>query len=72
MPEQELLTTYLRQAITRVPDTRSHKTSYARANEIEFEKYLPVVGINPEFIDQSKQYTSNAYASQIKFALDRS
>ncbi|WP_210375927.1 lysine--tRNA ligase [Borreliella burgdorferi] len=70
MPEQELLTTYLRQAITRVPDTRSHKTSYARANEIEFEKYLPIVGINPEFIDQSKQYTSNAYASQIKFALD--
>ncbi|WNZ66855.1 lysine--tRNA ligase, partial [Borreliella garinii] len=70
MPEQELLTTYLRQAITRVPDTRGHKTSYARANEIEFEKYLPIVGINPEFIDQSKKYTNSTYASQIKFALN--
>ncbi|AHH08628.1 lysine--tRNA ligase [Borrelia anserina] len=70
MPDQELLTTYLRQAITRVPDTKANLSSYARANEIEFEKYLPIVGIKPEFIDQSLKYMSSDYSSQIKFALD--
>ncbi|WP_024653389.1 lysine--tRNA ligase [Borrelia persica] len=70
MPNQELLTTYLRQAITRVPDTKTNKSSYARANEVEFEQYLPHVGINPEFINQSLKYMSSDYANQIKFALD--
>ncbi|QMU99411.1 lysine--tRNA ligase [Borrelia sp. A-FGy1] len=70
MPNQELLTTYLRQAITRVPDTKTNESSYAKANEVEFANYLPIVGINPEFIDQSLKYMSSDYSSQIKLALD--
>ncbi|WKC58199.1 lysine--tRNA ligase [Borrelia sp. P9F1] len=70
MPNQELLASYLRQAITRVPDTKTDESSYAKANEVEFARYLPVLGINPEFIDQSLRYMSSNYSSQIKFALD--
>ncbi|BCR22069.1 lysine--tRNA ligase [Borrelia sp. HM] len=70
MPDQKLLNSYLRQAITRVPDTKTNKSSYAKANEIEFEKYLPNVGIEPEFINQSLKYMSSDYSNQIKFALD--
>ncbi|UGQ17436.1 lysine--tRNA ligase [Borrelia sp. RT1S] len=70
MPNQELLASYLRQAITRVPDTKTNESSYAKANEVEFARYLPLVGINPEFIDQSLRYMSSSYSDQIKFALD--
>ena len=51
MPQPEVLETYLRYPITLVPDTSEAKAeSYARKNEMDVEKELPIVGINPEYI----------------------
>ena len=70
MPQQERLTQYLRQSITRVPDVKGSAASYAEANEKELELALPKVGIEPEYIYQAKQYQTSAYANQIRKALE--
>ncbi len=70
MPEQELLATYLRQPITLVPDTTGRTQNYARANELEVEQTLPLVGIFPEYIYQAERYRSSTYAAQIRHALE--
>jgi lysyl-tRNA synthetase, class I len=70
MPKQDMLKTYLRQPITLIPDPFGTEESYARHNELEFEKELPRVDIKPEFIEQAKQNQNSVYAKEIKLALE--
>ncbi len=69
MPQKELLSRYLRQSITRVPDVFGQAESYAAANEKELESVLPKVGIRPEYIYQAKKYQASEYAAGIRRAL---
>ncbi len=71
MPNQELLTEYLRKPITLVPDTKGDCKSYAEANEKELEAILPVVGVVPEYIYQAERYRSSKYAEGIRTALEK-
>lgn len=69
MPKQEVLEKYLRFPITMVPDPFEKEDSYARHHEVEVERILPAVGINPEFLYQSKRYRASTYAEGMKTAL---
>jgi len=70
MPEQELLQGFLRMPITDTPDTFECKhSSFAEHNEKQLEKYLSVLGIEPEFIQQSVKYKNCDYAEEIDFCL---
>src|SRR3990167_8445992 len=71
MPKQDLLNKYLRKPIVDTPDPFDCHKSYAEHHEKEFEKSLPVVGIKPEFIYQSKKYRNCDYAENIKTALQK-
>ena len=71
MPQQEMLTKHLRYPIVDVPDPFGKDESYARHNEVEVEKMLPLVGINPEFLYQAKKYRACEYADQIKFSMQK-
>ncbi|NIZ18512.1 lysine--tRNA ligase [Entomospira culicis] len=69
MPKQELLAQYLRKPIDAVPDVYGKEESYARANEVYVEELLPLVGINPTYLYQSKKYRAHHYAEQMRIAL---
>src|SRR5688500_5892758 len=56
LPNQEMLAKELRQPIVRVPDAYGKEESYARANEVMFERELEKIGIAPEYIYQAKAY----------------
>lgn len=71
LPSQEMLNQNLRRPINRVPDPYGEDASYARQNEIRFEKALARIGIDVEYIYQSEQYAQGAYAEQIRTALER-
>lgn len=71
MPKQEELTKLLRKPIVDVPDPFEKEESYARHNEVLIEKYLPIVGVNPEFIYQAKKYRNCEYAEEIKTAMQK-
>ncbi|MFC1728089.1 lysine--tRNA ligase [Nanoarchaeota archaeon] len=70
MPKQEELKKYLRMPIIETPDVYGCHDSYAEHNESEVEEDIPKVGINPEFIYQSKKYRKGDYADEIKFCLE--
>lgn len=70
MPQQNLLSGYLRHAIDRVPDVFGEEESYAAYNEKKLERVLPLLGIEPEYIYQSQKYRQSCYAEGIKTALD--
>ena len=70
MPNQEMLAGYLRQPITLTPDPHKTEDSYARRNEKEIEKLLPIVGIHPEYIYQAERYRAATYAEGIRKALE--
>lgn len=70
MPNQDVLETFLRKPITDVPDPNGKAESYARANEIDVEKTLHLVGIDPEYIYQAQRYKKSAYAEGIRKALE--
>lgn len=70
MPQPELLETYLRKPITLVPDTTGKADNYARANELDVENILPVVGVKPEYLYQAERYRSGLYAEGMKKALE--
>ena len=70
MPKQDLLSKYLRKPITDTPDTFGCHKSYAEHNEKEVEDVLPLVGISPEFIYQSRKYRNCEYKDEIKFVLN--
>jgi lysyl-tRNA synthetase, class I len=71
MPNQEMLTKYLRYPIVDIPDPFEKEESYARHNEVEVEKFLPLVGINPEFLYQAKKYIACEYAEEIKTSMQK-
>ena len=70
MPNKENLENYLRFPITMVPDPWGKTESYARANEIELEELLPVVGVFPQYIYQAEKYKNSDYAKGIRTALE--
>jgi len=70
MPRQEMLQGYLRQPITLTPDPFGEQESYARHNEREIERLLPLVGIFPQYIYQARAYQDSRYAEQMKKALE--
>ncbi|MGL4981623.1 MAG: lysine--tRNA ligase, partial [Treponemataceae bacterium] len=71
MPNAEQLEQYLRFPITLVPDPFERDESYARHHELDVERVLPQVGINPEFLYQSKRYRKCMYAEGMKVALQK-
>ncbi|HAF84901.1 MAG TPA: lysine--tRNA ligase, partial [Sphaerochaeta sp.] len=71
MPQPELLETYLRKPITLVPDTSGRADNYAHANELDVEKILPVVGVEPEYLYQAKRYRNSEYAQSMRTALEK-
>ncbi|MDT4761174.1 lysine--tRNA ligase [Sphaerochaeta sp. PS] len=71
MPQPELLETFLRKPITLVPDTTGKADNYARANELDVEKILPVVGVEPEYLYQADRYRKSVYAQGIRTALEK-
>ena len=71
MPKQDVLEKHLRFPITMVPDPWERDANYARHHEVDVEKALPVVGINPEYIYQSDQYRASRYAQGISKALEK-
>ena len=68
LPKQELLKKYLRKPLFLIPDVFEEHDNYADHNKAEFEKDLPIVNINPEFIHQHKKYLAHDYAKGIKTA----
>ncbi|MDR1046332.1 MAG: lysine--tRNA ligase [Treponema sp.] len=70
MPKQDELEKYLRFPITMVPDPWGRDESYARHHEVDVESTLPIVGIAPEFLYQSKRYRSSMYARGMRKALE--
>ncbi|MDR2210379.1 MAG: lysine--tRNA ligase [Spirochaetaceae bacterium] len=70
MPDRENLEKYLRFPITMVPDPWGRDESYARHHEVDVETVLPLVGIYPEFLYQSKKYRASKYAGGIRRALE--
>ena len=71
MPKQDELEKHLRFPITMVPDPWERDANYARHHEVDVEKVLPKVGINPEFIYQAERYRSSRYAQGIRRALEK-
>ena len=71
MPQPELLQTFLRKPITLVPDTTGRADNYARANELDVEKILPTVGVEPEYLYQADRYRSSLYAEGMRTALQK-
>jgi len=69
MPQQEMLQGELRKSIVDVPDPYGREESYARHNQVPVEEDVKRVGIKPEFIYQSKEYSKCRYAKEIKQAL---
>ena len=70
VPRPEEWERYLRMPITLVPDPWERAENYARSNEEELEKLLPVVGVEPRYIYQAEEYRSSRYAEGIRRALE--
>ena len=74
-PEQEMLAENLRRSVADVPDPFANEQvgtgadSYASHHIERFESSLDPLGIEPEFIRQSKAYRAGRYAEGIKKAL---
>jgi len=71
MPQPEMLAENLRRSIADVPDPFGEQPSYADHNIAAFEASIAPLGIEPEFIRQSKRYRAGAYADGIAEALRR-
>lgn len=69
VPKQEELKQYIGMPVSKVPDPFNCHKSYAEHFEKEVEQELVKVGVEPEFIYQSKMYESCKYAKEIKFVL---
>ncbi|MFP4426245.1 MAG: lysine--tRNA ligase [Spirochaetaceae bacterium] len=70
LPHGEEWHRYLRMPITLVPDPWERAENYARSNEVELEKLLPTVGVEPHYIYQAQEYRSSRYARGIRTALE--
>lgn len=69
MPQAEMLAANLRRSIADVPDPYGEHDSYASRNIAELEASLAPLGIDCEFLRQSKRYRAGAYAAGIRRAL---
>lgn len=70
MPQQEMLAANLRRSIADVPDPYGEHDSYASHNIAELERSIAPLGIDCEFIRQSKRYRAGVYATGIRTALE--
>ena len=72
LPEKKLkeFEKYIGMPVTKVPDPFSCHKNYAEHFQEEFSKYLPEIGIFPEFINQAEMYSKCKYAEEIKFVLE--
>jgi len=66
VPKKEVLEKYMGYPVTDVPDTFGCHASYAEHMEREVSDALPLVGIKPDFIFQSKMYRECKYAEEIR------
>lgn len=62
---------YLGLPYSKVPDPFGCHKSYAEHFEKEFEEHLPTLGINPEFLYQTKLYESGIYNKSIVEAMNK-
>ena len=69
MPKQQMLKEHLRWPITDVPDPYEAEESYAAHNEKVLEAVLPLVGVTPEYLYQTREYRSGTYAEGMRAAL---
>jgi lysyl-tRNA synthetase class 1 len=70
MPAQEMLQANLHRSIADVPDPYGKHDSYATHHIDAFEKSLEPLGIEAEFIRQSRRYRAGDYAQGIRRALE--
>lgn len=70
VPNAEEWEQYLRMPITLVPDPWERAENYARSNEKELEKLLPLVGVEPDYIYQATEYRRSRYAEGVRKALE--
>lgn len=71
MPQQDMLEAKLRCSIADVPDPYGEHDSYASHNIAALEQSIAPLGIDCEFIRQSKRYRAGTYAQGIRTALER-
>lgn len=62
MPNQEMLTKYLRKPIIKTPDPFGKFESYAKYHQNELETSLSKVGVFPNYLYQAKKYQNHEYA----------
>jgi lysyl-tRNA synthetase class 1 len=70
-PEQAMLEENLRRSVADVPDPHAKTDSYASHHIEQFESSLRPLGIEPEFIRQSRCYRAGRYAQGIRKALEQ-
>jgi len=71
MPKQNILKKNLKKPLTSIPDVIDNKhKNYAEHHKAEFEKYLPIVGVNPTFLSNTQQYKKCIMAKEMKTALE--
>lgn len=70
MPKQEELEKFMFQPIVDTPDPFDKEESYARHHQVNFEKDLPHVGVDVDFLYQAKKYRNGDYKDLIKHTLD--
>jgi len=69
MPQPEMLEKHLRMCIVDVPDPYGVCECYAMRHIKDLEESVKKIGINPEFLYQSKKYRNCEYANDINYAL---
>ncbi|MBI5148833.1 lysine--tRNA ligase [Candidatus Pacearchaeota archaeon] len=69
IPKQEEMQKYIGMPVSKVPDPFGCHKSYAEHFEKEVEQELGKVGVEPEFIYQTKMYESCRYAKEIRHVL---
>jgi len=62
---------YLGMPLTSVPCPDGAHESYARKFEVEFEEAMRTLGIELEYISQTKEYQSGRYDEAIKYSLQK-
>ena len=70
-PEKAMLEQNLRRSVADVPDPYGLTDSYASHHIEQFESSLTPLGIEPEFIRQSRRYRAGRYAEGIRKALEQ-
>jgi lysyl-tRNA synthetase class 1 len=70
MPQPDMLRANLRRSIADVPDPYGDHDSYASHNIAQLEHSIEPLGIDCEFIRQSKRYRAGHYAEGIRKALE--